>query len=175
MALLGAWLMCGAAVAQPGEVKTVPSVDLGRYAGKWYEIARLPNRFQEQCAGNVTAEYRQRQDGRLSVVNRCKKADGSQDEAIGVARVADTKSNAELKVSFAPEWLSWVPFIWGDYWIIGLAPDYSYAVVGEPERKHLWVLSRQPTLSAAAWGEAVDVAASQGFDADKLVKTPQQR
>lgn len=175
IALVMLAILNGSAWAQLRDVRTVPFVDLNKYAGKWYEIARFPNRFQEQCAGNVTAEYGLRPDGRISVVNRCRRADGSYDTAVGEARIADTESNAKLKVRFAPDWLSWIPFVWGDYWIIGLAHDYSYAVVGEPDRKYLWLLSRNPVLPEAAWREAVDVAASQGFDADKLVKTPQER
>lgn len=174
MVLAATWLS-GTAVAQQGEMKTVPSVDLQRYSGKWYEIARMPNRFQEQCVGNVTAEYGLRQDGKISVVNRCRTADGSYDEVAGTGKVVDAGSNARLKVSFAPGWLSWVPFVWGDYWIIGLAADYSYAVVGEPDRKYLWVLGRKQVLPDSSWTEAVDIAASRGFDADKLVKTPQGR
>jgi len=165
----------GASYAQQTEVQPVQKVDLQRYAGKWYEVARLPNRFQEQCAGNVSAEYALKPDGDISVTNKCSRADGKTDSVTGVAKVVGDSGNARLKVRFAPDWLAWVPFVWGDYWVLGLAPDYSYAVVGEPERKNLWILSRTPTLPQSAWNEAVDVAASQGFETDRLVKTPQGR
>src|SRR5690349_20437318 len=87
-------------------VRTVPSVDLDRYLGDWFEIARFPNRFQRQCVGDVRATYARRTDGRLDVVNRCKTADG-QTEARGIARVVDQQTRAKLKVRFAPAWLSW--------------------------------------------------------------------
>ncbi|MDY7546064.1 lipocalin family protein [Glaciimonas sp. CA11.2] len=157
-------------------VVAVPSIDLNRYAGKWYEIARFPNRFQKSCAGNVTAEYRTRVDGRIDVINRCQKNDGSVDEAIGVARLADSSgsaTNSKLKVRFAPAWLSWLPFVWGDYWVLDLAPDYSYAVVGEPGRNYLWILSRSPSLPESSYQAAIQKVARQGFDVSQLVKTKQ--
>ena len=113
-------------------------VDLARYAGHWYEIARLPNRFQEQCAGDVAATYTPRPDGRVTVVNECRKADGQTTRAEGVARRADEKGPASrLKVRFAPAVLSFLPFVWGDYWILELDREYGYAVVGDPSRKYL--------------------------------------
>lgn len=157
-------------------VVAVPSIDLNRYAGKWYEIARFPNRFQKSCAGNVTAEYRTRPDGRIDVINRCQKNDGSVDEAIGVARLADrsgSATNSKLKVRFAPAWLSWLPFVWGDYWVLDLGPDYSYAVVGEPGRNYLWILSRSPSLPESSYQAALKKVTTQGFDVNKLVKTKQ--
>lgn len=156
------------------EVPTVSSVDIVRYAGKWYEIARFSNRFQDQCAANVTAEYEVRSDGLIGVTNRCRKIDAENTEVSGIARVVDIKSNAKLKVSFAPAWLSWLPIVWGDYWVIGLADDYTYAVVGEPSRKYLWVLSRAPTLNEATYKAALSDAARAGYDTSKLVKTEQK-
>lgn len=156
------------------EVRTVVSVSLDRYIGKWYEVARFPNRFQTQCTGDVTAEYQKRGDGRIDVTNRCRKADRAFKEAIGVARIVDTGSNTKLKVRFAPAWLSWVPMVWGDYWIIGLAQDYSYAVVGEPGREYLWILSRTPNMSGESYQAALKQAAEQGFDVTKLQRTKQE-
>src|SRR6478672_3704060 len=130
-------------------VRPVPSLDLTRYVGKWHEIARFPNKFQEKCVSNVTADYALRTDGELDVVNRCRRADGGLDEALGRGRVTDAVSNAKLEVRFAPAWLSWVPFVWADYWVVDLAPDYATAAVGGPERDYLWILSRTPTLPEA--------------------------
>jgi len=155
-------------------VVTVASVSLERYVGKWYEVSRFPNRFQTQCTGDVTAEYQNRDDGRIDVINRCRKADRSFEQASGIARIVDTASNAKLKVRFAPAWLSWLPMVWGDYWIIGLAPDYSYAVVGEPGREYLWVLSRTPNMSEESYQAALGLAAAQGFDVKKLQRTKQE-
>lgn len=161
------------------KVKAVPSLDLTRYVGKWYEIARLPNRFQTSCADNVTAEYRTRTDGNIDVINRCRKADGSVEVAAGMARVlvasapAGSATNSKLQVRFAPAWLSWIAFVWGDYWVLALAPDYSYAVVGEPGRKYCWILSRSSQLPEATYQIAVAAAAAQGFAVSQLVKTKQ--
>lgn len=157
---------------QPAPVRTVEAVDLDRYLGEWYEIARFPNRFQRSCTGDVRATYAKRSDGRIDVINRCRTAEGA-NEARGVARVVDTRTYAKLKVRFAPAALSFLPFVWGDYWILGLAPDYSWAVVGSPDRKYLWVLARQPVLDGDRFTAALQVARTNGFDADRLVKTVQ--
>ena len=155
-------------------VQPVTKVELNRYLGKWYEIARFPNRFQEDCVANVTAQYDKRADGDIAVTNRCKEADGKIDEAIGHGRVEDTTSNAKLKVTFVPEWLNWMPFVWADYWIVDLADDYSVAAVGGPSRDYLWILSRTPTMPAPAYEALVNRLTVQGFDTSKLVKTKQE-
>ncbi len=152
-------------------VRTVPSVDLDRYLGDWYEIARFPNRFQRRCEGDVKASYARRADGTLDVVNRCRTNEGSI-EARGVARVVDT-NGARLKVRFAPAALSFLPFVWGDYWILALADDYSWALVGSPDRDYLWILARAPVLGDQAFERAVDAARGNGFDVDRLQKTAQ--
>ena len=157
------------------EVRTVAQVDLTRYVGTWYEIARFPNRFQKDCAANVTAQYKKRADGKIDVINRCKESDGRFDQATGVARVENPQTNAKLKVSFAPDWLNWAPFLWADYWIIDLAPDYSLAAVGDPSRDYLWILSRTPTIAETDYEALVDRVTAQGFDTAKLVKTVQQK
>lgn len=159
-----------ALMAQSNTVRTVASVDLERYAGEWHEAARLPNRFQEKCAGDVRATYTRRADGRIDVLNRCRARDGSTTKALGIARVVDTTTNAKLKVRFAPAWLSFLPMVWGDYWVIGLAPDYSWAVVGTPDRKYLWILSRTPAMAPAQMDAAIAVARAQGFDTGALIR-----
>jgi len=153
-------------------VRTVPLVDLNRYAGDWFELARFPNRFQRQCLGDVRASYALRADGRVDVVNRCRTARGPI-EARGVARVVDERTTARLQVRFAPAWLSWLP-VWGDYWIIALAPDYSWAVVGDPGRNYLWILARTPHLEPDAVAAARQAARANGFDVERLVQTSQQ-
>jgi len=151
-------------------VRTVASVDLDRYLGQWYEIARYPNRFQRNCAGDVTATYAPRSDARIDVINRCRAADGAVIEARGVARVVDATS-AKLKVRFAPAVLSPLPFVWGDYWIIGLAADYSWAVVASPDRRYLWILARTPALDSGQRAAALDAARTNGFDVEHLTWT----
>ena len=169
-------LLAAAVQAQPSttEVATVASVDVDRYAGKWYEVARFPTWFQTKCAGEVSAEYNKRDDGTLEVINRCRKADNVFEQAAGQAVIVDAASNAKLKVRFVPAWLSWLPRVWGNYWIIALAPDYSYSVVGDPSREFLWLLARTPTLPEPVYQQAVQQAAKQGFDVTKLVKTQQR-
>ncbi len=176
----------GPAPASPPDgtaVRTVERVDLDRYLGTWYELARYPNRFQRQCAGDVMAEYRRRPDGRLDVINRCRQADGSVTSARGVARIVDTATNARLKVRFAPAVLSFLPMVWGDYWVLGLGPGsgeglqsgYAWALVGTPDRSYLWLLSRTPVLDQPAIDAAHAVARANGFDTSRLVTTPQGR
>jgi apolipoprotein D and lipocalin family protein len=144
-----------------GPVRTVASVDLDRYLGLWHEVARIPNRFQKQCARGSTAEYGLRGDGRLDVVNRCVKRDGKLDEARGVAKIVDAESRAKLAVSFV-SFLGWRPF-WGDYWIIGLDADYRWAIVGTPDRKYGWILARSPTLDEASLQQIDAILERNGY------------
>jgi apolipoprotein D and lipocalin family protein len=146
-------------------LKTVDHVDLPRYAGKWYEIARLPNRFEKKCARDVTAEY-ELQNGTVSVRNTCMQRDGSSTTAKGKAKVVDASTNARLKVTFF-----W-PF-YGDYWIIGLDPDYRWAIVGEPSRKYLWILSRTPSLPKATLDMVLKKVEESGYHPADLMYPPQ--
>ena len=168
--LEGVLLMTIAAAPLP----TQDWVDLARYAGRWYEIARLPNRFQDQCVGDVAATYTLRPDERVTVVNECRRQDGRTARVEGVARRADDKGPASrLKVRFAPAWLSFLPLVWGDYWIVELDRDYRHAVVGDPSRKYLWILSRSPEMDDATYESLAASAGRLGFDAARLVRTPQ--
>jgi len=151
------------ASADPLPVQSVPHVDLTRYSGKWYEIAAFPMFFQRQCIGDTTAEYRVRPDGDVEVVNRCRTETGF-DEAVGKASAVRGTGNAQLKVSFF-----W-PFR-ADYWVIGLDDAYQWAVVGNPDRKYLWILSRSPQLASGQLNAALHAAASQGFDLGQLKYT----
>ncbi len=168
---LSATLVVLAAV--PAPPPAVPSLDLSRYAGLWYELARLPNRFQKGCVGDVTADYTPKSDG-LAVDNRCRRGDGTLDEVKGRARRPDTGQPAALQVRFAPAWLGWLPFVWADYRVIELADDYHYAVVsGGDSRDYLWILSRTPTLPEAEYTALLQRIAAQGYDVRQLVRTPQ--
>ena len=149
-------------IAQKSEPVTVNSVDLKKYEGLWYEIAKIPNRFQKQCISGTTAQYTLREDGRIDVVNSCLEADGSVDRAEGLARIVDKKSNAKLEVSFFSI-LGWRP-IWGDYWIIGLDEDYQWVIVGTPNRKYGWILSRTPQLDKVILDEAFQILKDQGYN-----------
>lgn len=151
----------------------VESVDLQRYQGLWYEIARLPNEFQDQCAANVTAEYTLMDNGRVRVVNCCLLADGEVDGAEGVARRPDPNREAALKVRFAPRWLSWLPLVWGDYQIMALSEDYSSVLIGAPSREYLWILAREPSLPQETVNALMAEAERQGFDAGAVIRTRQ--
>ena len=152
---------------------TVPYVDLNRYIGLWYEIAKIPNSFQKQCAAGTTAEYSLREDGRISVINKCYKSDGSLDEAGGVARVRDNQSNAKLQVSFVR--ILGRNRFWGDYWIIGLDEDYRWAVVGHPKRRYGWILSRTPELTPELRQQINSLLERQGYNPEEFVDTPVKR
>ncbi len=157
-------LPSGAAHNHP-QLQVVPSVDLARYAGKWYEIARLPNRFQRDCAADTSATYTLRPDGKITVINECRKADGRVKSVKGTARVADPKGpNTKLKVTFF-----W-PFS-GNYWIIDLDPQYRWAVIGEPDRDYLWILSREPRMGDGLYNQIIDRVKQQGYDVATIMKT----
>jgi apolipoprotein D and lipocalin family protein len=163
-----------AGVVSAGErqpLETVSQVELNRYVGTWHEIARLPNWFQDQCAGNVTAEYEQMDDGNIRVVNRCLDEKGMMDEAQGVARVVDKSTNAKLEVSFV-SLFGWHLF-WGDYWILDLGDDYAHVVVGTPSRKYAWILARSTTLTPATWDRVQKILLGAGYDPTELVMTRQ--
>ena len=144
----------------------VDHVDLRRYAGKWYEIARYPNRFQRNCQSDTTAIYTLRGDGKVQVVNACRENNGKITTARGTAKVVDKKTNAKLKVTFF-----W-PF-YGDYWVIGLSADYQYAIVGEPSRRYLWILSRTPSMEEATYQKILRLVETLGYQPGTLQKTNQ--
>jgi apolipoprotein D and lipocalin family protein len=172
--VLAALALCLPLAAQrvTAPLRVVDSVELTRYAGRWYEAARLPNKFQNQCAGDVVVHYALRNDGRIDIVNRCRTSAGKIDEARGLARKGgDGRSTAKLEVRFAPAILSFLRSGWGDYWIIGLGPEYTWAVVGTPNREYLWILSRTPEMSAASYERALEIAKGNGFDVTRVVKT----
>ena len=154
-----------------GEVKAVESLDIDRYQGKWYEIARYPNRFQKKCVSDVTADYRLLKNGQIEVTNKCLKKNGKINRAIGRAKVVDGNSSAKLKVRFAPRWLSFLPQVWGKYWILDIDDNYNVAAVGDPSRDYLWILSRTPNPKPADYDQAVKRVKSMGFDPGRLEKT----
>jgi apolipoprotein D and lipocalin family protein len=158
----------------------VASIDIERYQGTWHQLALYPNRFQKSCVSNTRATYSLMGDGHVRVINQCRNTEGKEVQVIGQARAANatnslasnttTISPPKLQVRFAPQWLAWLPMVWGDYWVIQLAPDYRYAVVGEPRRELLWVLARDTQLSADDWGLIEKQLMQQGYDPGKLVR-----
>ncbi len=171
--LLSIPALINAQIKQPEPVITVDAVDLDKYQGTWYEIARYPNKFQKKCVGNTTATYRKLENSRIEVINECLLKNGKTNKAKGKAKIVDAKSNAKLKVRFAPSWLSFIPQVWGDYWIIELDEQYQYAVIGDPKRKYFWILSRTPTLETETYQEILRTAEKMGFEPNKVIETPQ--
>jgi len=145
----------------------VPHVDLTRYQGKWYEIARLPTRFQRDCASDVTAQYTLQDDGKIEVLNACREANGKLKRAKGIARLRDKQGpNSKLKVRF-------FFFFSGDYWILDLDKGYKWVLVGTPNRRYLWILSRTPELNPRIYNQLIAKARELGFDVDRVIRTKQ--
>jgi apolipoprotein D and lipocalin family protein len=159
----GVALMFGA----KAPLEVVPRVDWNRYQGKWFEIARFPNRFEKECVSDVTADYSLKPGTVVEVLNTCRKANGDLKKSVGVSKSLDKDpTTPRLRLSFL-----W-PF-YGDYWILELDSDNSWALVGEPDREYLWILSRKPTLDESIYRKLVASAKAKGFDASKLVPTKQ--
>lgn len=154
--------------AAPPPLTTVPAIDVARYMGTWYEIAKYPNWFQKKCVSSTQAIYSLQANGQVQVLNRCKTDKGEWSEALGAARQIGGPTSAQLKVRFAPAWLSFIPMVWGDYWIIDLDPDYQWVVVSEPKREYLWILSRTPQLPAATYQALLAKLDKLGFDLKKI-------
>lgn len=156
------------------EPSTAPAVDLSRYLGTWYEIARLPMRYEPEDYSNITATYSLNPDGTVKVDNRAVNGKGEGEQSVGEAVVVDGSGNAKLEVSFMPDGLKWVPFTKGDYWILRVDDAYRTALVGSPDRKYLWLLAREPALPEAEQQDFLATARQQGFELDKLIRTPQR-
>lgn len=148
-------------------LEVVNQVDINRYMGRWYEIAKYPNSFERGCS-NVTADYTLKNDGSVKVVNICRSPDGKTEtrRIEGFATIADRTTNAKLTVYF------FYPF-GAPYWVIDLDEDYRYAVVGEPSRNFLWILSRTPTLDPAIYDQIVQRLPAKGYDPARLEMMPQ--
>jgi len=152
---------------------TVDSVDLNTYAGTWYEIGRLPMYFQRKCAGDVTANYAQKDDGSgITVTNKCMAEDGSGIVAEGLAKPVD-ESGSKLKVTFLPKWIRWIPVGRADYWVLARDAEYKTALVGTPDKKYLWLLARSPNISQETYTKYRQIAQQQGYDLKEFTLTSQ--
>jgi len=150
-----------AAVAPPAK-----AVALTRYLGRWYELARYEQGFQRDCDG-VTADYALRPDGKIAVLNRCRRPDGRLSQANGKAKIVDPLINAKLKVSF------FGPFYVGDYWVLDHGDDYRWAIVGDPSGRYLWLLHREAVPAPGEFAALVARAHALGFDTAMLRRTRQ--
>lgn len=152
---------------------SVPQVKLDQYLGVWYEVARKPMYFQNKCAKNVQARYSLNVNGNIKVDNRCLKANGQLMQSVGEAFIVNPPKNSQLKVSFLPEWLRWLPIARGDYWILKLDDNYQTVLVGEPSRKYMWVLSREAKPNEAVVQSYLKYAESVGYNLNDVIRTVQ--
>ena len=171
--LVAGWTPGASAQATRPPVVAVQQLDLDRYMGQWFEIARMPNSHERDCAADVVTTYQRISETAVDVATACRHADGEEERMEVIARVRDTVSKAKLELRYAPRALGWIPFVWDDYWVLDVAPTYAYALVGEPGRESLWILARTPRLDDATYDQLVAAAAAQGFDTGKLARTPQ--
>lgn len=143
------------------------------YYGRWFEIARLPQKFERSCAGDVTATYLPLRDDSdmLGVMNACRRGDGRYEVVDGVARIVDAGQPAKLQVTFAPALVRALPFVWADYWVLQVDPDYSVALVGTPDRRNLWFLAREPAIDDGVFTQMREYAVAQGYDLSPLIMT----
>lgn len=153
-------------------VQSVREFDLARYSGLWYEVGRLPLKWEDAAARDITAEYTVADDGSVRVDNRCYDEDGTPTQSVGRATVVEGRT-AQLEVTFLPAALRWIPFTKGDYWVLKLDPDYQAALVGTPDHSNLWLLSRTPRLEPLVTDEYLAEARAQGFDLSEWI-TPEQ-
>jgi apolipoprotein D and lipocalin family protein len=175
LCLTSPWYLPAAIAAQPpgAGLATIASLDVPRYMGTWYEIAKYPNWFQRKCVADTRADYSLLPDGTVRVINRCRQDSGDMLEAVGAARQMGEASSPKLQVRFAPAWLSLLPLVWGDYWVIDLDPAYQLVAVSEPRREYLWILARSPRPDAAAVEALLGRLAGKGFDLTRLERTRQ--
>ena len=151
------------------EVTAIESLNLNRYLGRWYEIVRLPLKYEDDAATDITATYSLNSNGKIRVDNRCLDNNDRPKQAVGEAEPVDT-SNAKLKVNFLPAALRWLPFTDGDYWVLKIDPEYKVALVGTPDRKFLWVLARDSTIPESTLEDYLAEARRQGFDLTNLIR-----
>ena len=153
---------------------TIAALDVPRYMGRWYEIAKFPNWFQRKCVADTSANYQLLADGSVEVLNQCRQKNGEMQQALGAARQIGPATSPKLQVRFAPSWLSVLPFVWGNYWVIDLDERYELVAISEPKREYLWVLSRTPQVEPARYQALLGRLKALGLDTDKLEVTVQR-
>lgn len=155
------------------EIPTAPNLDLQKYLGKWYEVASIPQWFQKDCIANTTAEYSAVEDSpQIQVLNSCDTSSGDRKTAKGRAKVTDPTTSSKLKVTFV-KIIGWIFAFGGNYWVLDIDPEYSYALIGDPSRKYAWVLSRTPSLPKETLDKIADKYKSLGYDTCLLLTSIQ--
>ena len=165
--------MATMAYAKNKPLHTVEKVELDKYLGVWYEVARKPMYFQNKCDRDVSATYTLNENGNIGVDNRCYTKDGQLNQSIGEAFIQNAPFNTKLKVSFLPESVRWLPVGRGDYWVLKIDDAYQTVLVGEPRRRYLWVLSRSAQTDQAVVKEYLNYAQSTGYDIGDVIHTKQ--
>lgn len=148
-------------------------VDLQKFMGLWHEVARLPHSFERSCI-QITSEYTLKKDGKINITNRCIKENGHKRSAHGEVKIVDKTNNAKMEVEFAPDWLKWSGIGKEDYWIIDIDPQYKWAVISEPNRDFLWILSRMPVLDSKIYDNIINKLENWDFDLSHLVVSKRQ-
>ena len=154
-------------------LQSIASLDIQKYVGRWYEIAKFPNRFQKQCVSDTFADYALVANGHVRVLNQCRNNQGDWEQAVGLAKAKNPDDTARLQVRFAPAWLSFLPWVWGDYWVIDLDDDYQLVAVSEPKKEYLWILSRTQKVDPARYQSLLTRLQQKGFDLRRLEITQQ--
>lgn len=157
----------------PAGLEPVARLDLMAYMGRWHEVASYPNFFQRNCAADTRAVYSLLPSGMVQVDNQCRNFDGKVIGALGVARRVGPEGSARLEVRFAPDWLAWIPLVWGDYWVLDLEADGRLVAVGEPSRNYFWILSRDAIPDEARVQAMLARLKARGIDTARLKRTPQ--
>jgi apolipoprotein D and lipocalin family protein len=170
------WTSTPAFTQEIAPLATISSLDLKRYEGQWYELAKFPNRFQSMCVRATSAQYSINNEG-VSVLNQCVNDKGLVVQVLGQARPvgvvqAGQLQPAKLEVAFAPSWLRWLPVVWGNYWVVALDPDYQWSLVSEPKREFAWVLARNNQLTPSQKEAVLQALRVNGLDEKKLEWTP---
>lgn len=144
-------------------------IEVEKYLGLWYEQARLPNFFERKCDCDISAQYTLQTDGQIEVLNSCCKSDGTKISARGIARPSQA-FDVTFEVTFAPAFLRFLPFVWANYSVLFVDKDYSVALVGEPKKRFLWVLSRDQSLDSAMLDHVLSMAENEGYNLKNLIK-----
>lgn len=165
-------ILGGNAFSKNAEIPTAPHVDLEKYLGKWYEVASIPQSFQRKCVRNTFAEYSMSEDNLIKVLNSCDTQSGDKKFAEGRAKVIELEHNSKLKVTFV-KLIRWIFAFGGNYWILDVAPNYSYALVGDPTLKYAWILSRTPAMDKTIFIEIESKYRALGYDTCKILTSIQ--
>src|SRR5690606_1219858 len=170
---IGASSILTLAHAQTEPLQAVEKIELNKYLGTWHEVARKPLYFQRKCDSNVTANYSLNKTGNIKVDNSCYTKDGKFKQTIGEAFVQNAPSSSKLKVSFLPKISRWLPVGRGDYWVLKIDENYETVLVGEPDKKYMWILSRSQQPQPEVVQEYLNYAESIGYDLSDVIKTKQ--